>query len=540
VFLDTVEPAKSVMAPPSQPRRQSLAATHSAKGLTAQHNIAKIRLQALSQAQPGSSSSSQLSQQIPPSQPSGASQDKHASRKGSQYRDFIAGAEAKANEQARILQRQQAKAQQLDMQDRMANATTNGIGIDRESVERQKQFQSDASQRSRTMSMHQWAQTPQYPAYQNAFSGQSRPQQPGFEHNWVTQISPHLRPGSSHQMTAAPQFSQFPAYPQQTPNHFAYGPSHQRSVSMGTHTDSERLRFETARIESIRAAANQPPPPPPSAAVERQRRISNPAYPFKSPDQIKAQKEAEKNSPPGSRPGSSYQMASPVTTADTFRPTSSSSMHGPDPQYPPQFINPNATQISPPGSSAGRRSASNSISMPPGVMGPPMQPNAQRTVSAGMLERPNFMVPNSNGSTGGYVPRRSVFDPMYKQSGPQPIAQPNLPPPSPQPPMAEANPSLLAGLLSRPVSPSGYPINDKAIPPQLSSWQQEFGPKGGFWGKIANYYIKKHEASASVYRSPFAPKPDTSAPGLAEAYYNSLGQDGRNMIDEHKRNLART
>jgi len=230
-------------------------------------------------------------------------------------------------------------------------------------------------------------------------------------------------------------------------------------------------------------------------------------------------------------------MASPVAQGDSFRPSSSSSLHGPDPQNPPQFINPNATQISPPGSRAGRRSGSHSISMLPGAMGPPMQPQLHRTVSAGMLEKPTF-TSNMMGAMSSYVPRRSMYDPLYR-NGPTPIAQPNAPPPAPQPPMAEPFPQLIAGLQPRPVSPSGYPINDKALPQQLVEWRVEYEEKGGFWGKIANYYIKKHESSASVYRSPFAPKPESSAHKFAEAYYQSLVTEDQAKIEDFKVNGMR-
>ena len=161
-----------------------------------------------------------------------------------------------------------------------------------------------------------------------------------------------------------------------------------------------------------------------------------------------------------------------------------------------------------------------------------MQLPLQRTVSAGMLERPNFAASMTPG-TSVYVPRRSIYDPLYK-NGPQPIVEPNTRPPPPTPPIEDPSPVLLAGLAPRPVSPSGYPVNDNPVPQQLVDWRAEFGGTGGFWGKIANYYTKKHEASASVYRSPFAQKVDPGSHKLADAYYNSLGNEDRLKIDDYK------
>lgn len=66
-----------------------------------------------------------------------------------------------------------------------------------------------------------------------------------------------------------------------------------------------------------------------------------------------------------------------------------------------------------------------------------------------------------------------------------------------------------------------------------------FLDQGGFWGKVANYYVKKHEASASIYRSPFSSKTDANGNKLADAYYQSLGGDDRLKIDDFKINGMR-
>ncbi|KPI41813.1 DNA damage-responsive transcriptional repressor RPH1 [Cyphellophora attinorum] len=523
-YLDTVEPARALMAPPSQPKRQSLAASFPAN-LQNHTNNGFVRPRTLSGNHSAGPSQNSMLQNG--TQAKNIPQAKNVNRKSSQGCDVIIGAEAKANEQARILQRQQAKAQHLDQQ----AGLNGGIGIDQAAVERQKQFQMNGSQQSQTM----WTgynNTAQYPAYQNAFNAQR--QVPQYSQQWMNPM-PQMRPGSSHNQhsphLSQPNGGQFPAYVQQSHQQFPYNSQHQRTQSTPV-SDTERIRQETARIESIRAAANRPPPPPPSAAIERQRRISNPAYPFKSPDQILAQKEAEKNTPPGSRPGSSYQMGSPATT-DAYRPSTSASMSALG-SRPMEFIDPTATQITPPGSSAGRRSASNSLSMMPGTMGPPLQPHLHRTASAGMLERPTFNTSNAS-QISNYVPRRSVYDPLYKAQGPlQPITQPNLPPPLPQPPMAEPSPVLLASLQPRSTSPGGYPLNDRAVPEQLVKWKAQ----GGFWAKVATYYINKHVASASAYRSPFADLHNTPW-RLAEQYYQSLDFEGRAKVDDYRNNGMR-
>ena len=553
VFLDTVEPpSRPVMAPPLQPKRQSLAASFPLVNIAARNAaMATMRQGSTMYNQPGAISISLGSNHqyvIKQARESANAAQGATQRKESQYRDLLTGQEAKANEQARILQRQQAKAKHLDMQDRPSKSPTPGIGIDRDAVERQRQFQQLASLKSRGMEPQNPAanqsqeNTRHYnnPHFAGQYNAQSGPQQAQYSNEWMnpaahqrrtsfgqqphTPIAPVPAPPTmgQHQSPQIDPYHQFPSYVQQSHMHFPY-------PGQGPYpTDIDRFRSEAARIESIRAAASQPPLPPPSAAVERQRRISNPAYPFKSPDQIKARKEAEKNSPPGSRPGSSYMQGSPVIKQEGFGPAV-------DPQNPPQFINPNATQISPPGSSAGLRSASNSISGTPITMGPPLLPQQKRSMSMGMSHDSASYPQPLHPGMGSYVPRRSMYDPLYKAAQvPQPIANPHAMMPPPQPPMAEPSPILLAGLQPRSTTPNGLPTNDRTIPEQLTSWQQ----KGGFWGKVANYYVARHQAAASVYRSPFVPKTEASTL-MAEAYYAGLPEAGRFKIDEVRQNGMR-
>lgn len=545
VFLDTVEPPKA-MAPPAQPKRQSLAASFPIANIAGRNAMmAKMRQE---YARPVN-----LNQDH--KMVMNAAREKIAvspaplQRKDSQYRDILTGQEAKANEQARILQRQQAKAQQLDNGDDRFKSPTPGIGIDREAVERQRQFQALASQQSRHMSVpqmpNQYGHATQLSSSGSPldaqFTGQHSPQysQSLMNQHDLHRSSSHGQQPSTSMMPIAPSptlsqqspqmngAGRFPAYVLQSHMQFPYQVT--ASSPNSYPNDIERFRNEAARIEDIRTAANQPPAPPPSAAVERQRRISNPAYPFKSPDQIKARKEAEKHSPPGSRPGSSYLQGSPIIKQEGY---SASSMV--DPQHPPQFINPNATQISPPGSSAGRHSASNSITGTPVMMGPPLPPQKQRSMSSSLHDATGFATPGMS-AISGYVPRRSMYDPLYKASqAPQPI-QPPQPRYTPvRAPMAEPCELLIAGLQPRATTPNGLPMNDRVVPEQFTTWQQ----KGGFWGKVATYYMTRHEAAASVYRSPFMPKNEPSA-SLADSFYYGLPEAGQVKIDQEKSNQMR-
>jgi len=568
-FLDTVEPPKPVMAPPPQPRRQALAASYPMVNVAARNAaMANARQQMHTPqghplAMPPSLTPSQDNLMNTTLDPA-FEIPKPSPLKSSQYRDILTGAEARANEKSRILQRQQAKAQQSDTPSKSYNTGHSSIGIDREAVERQKQFQTQASQHARHMT--QWSSDPSLPALRqypdrlsdynaldryggsSMLSGSSGRHQPfQYSHEWMSAGSSNRRgsfgshdspgindiqPTSLHMPPTSPppllgNTPAFPPYVPQSHLQFPYeGASRNPFDYMGAN-DSE-----TVRIENIRAAANQPPRPPLSAEIERQRRISNPAYPFKSPDQIKAQKEAEKRSPPGSRPSSSYTLSSPVIKQEGFVHSGSSASPIPliDPQNPPQFINPNATQISPPASSTGRRSASRSFSgtvmyMP--MMEPPMQPQLMRTLSSSMpLDSTRYAASPMTIST--YVPRRSIYDPLHTINLTTPQNQPVLPASSL---IAQPAQKLLASLEKRRIGPNGLPINDMTLPKQLTDWQE----KGGFWGRVAGYYIQKHQAAANVYRSPFA----ATAPGgpvgsLADRYCRRLTESEKAKIDRYR------
>ncbi|KAJ9617245.1 hypothetical protein H2200_000966 [Cladophialophora chaetospira] len=596
-FLDLVMPPKPIMAPPPQPKRQSLSASYPLANVAAKNAaLANMRQNVQKQAQqiskhptlPGTFSGTTHNL-------TGNSQAKPIQMKPSQYKDITIAQEARLNEQARILQRQQAKAQQLDVTDqRPGSRGQSSIGIDHDAVQRQRQFQQHASQHAKHMK--EWSNDPSLPPLKqyepfpsfNAMdnyvpsttTSNMRTQQFSYSNDWMNpqaaQRSPSI--GSSHNTALhsvmLPQYGQpqsigaspFPSYVQQSHQQFPYqaNPNQSPQMSSGSSTP-----YQQPRLETIRAAANQPPPPPPSAEVERQRRISNPAYPFKSPDQIKAQKEAQQNSPPGSRPGSSYMMSSPVMQQQPFNMHSGSSAASPiqplDPQNPPQFINPNATQISPPGSSAGHRSGRNSFSTGLGLsstMTASGNMGLKRSHSMDMMDvdMTHDMAPfpaanfnNMQPQISGYVPKRSIFDPLnpinttsasmqppkLQQLIPQPVPHSQLP--RTPPPMAAPSPLLLQSLERRPLAPSGLLNNDRAIPHQLAEWQV----RGGFWGKVSGYYINKHMGMASAYISPFTKMDeresawDGSAMGVAERYYEELSWEEKNRVDEVRGSMGR-
>jgi len=95
--------------------------------------------------------------------------------------------------------------------------------------------------------------------------------------------------------------------------------------------------------------------------------------------------------------------------------------------------------------------------------------------------------------------------------------------------MAPPSRELVESLVKRPVGPNGLPLNDQALPKHLLDWQD----RGGFWGRVAGYYIQKHQATATVYRSPFtAMNQQTGERTLAERYYESLEPEQRVRIDQ--------
>ena len=131
--------------------------------------------------------------------------------------------------------------------------------------------------------------------------------------------------------------------------------------------------------------------------------------------------------------------------------------------------------------------------------------------------------PAASFPISGYVPKRSMYDPLgnmnaFAQSKPQisemPMAQPSV--------------QLTESLEKRPVGMNGLQLNDRAVPKQLINWRD----RGGFWGRVSTYYIQKHEAAATVYKSPFMAMSQQNDPGtLAERYYQSLESEQKVKID---------
>ncbi|EXJ69908.1 uncharacterized protein A1O5_06981 [Cladophialophora psammophila CBS 110553] len=597
-FLDVVAPPKTAMAPPPHPKRQALSASHPRASFTAKSAaMANIRQTVDKQA---------LQSSVLPGTFSGTTQDltigssqikpiKANQIKRSQYRDIVTGQEARLNEQARIFQRQQAKARQLDAAENPTGSIRHtGIGIDHDAVQRQRHFQQQASQHAKHMK--EWSNDPSLPPLKQyepfpsfttldntgrygptMMTSNMRSQQYEYSSDWMNPAAASQSPGFGHPQNSglnsmltpqygrsqSPATSPFPSYVQQSHLQFPY---HGSSNHTAAGSSAPSTPYQQSRIETIRAATSQPPPPPPSAEVERQRRISNPAYPFKSPDQIKAQREAEKNSPPGSRPSSSYMIPSPGlhqqhdASASFLQhagsSTASPSMQPLDPQNPPQFINPNATQISPPGSSAGHRSARGSFSglgLASSISFPLSHMGLKRSSSMDMmdLDMIHDMAPFPAASINplqisSYIPKRSIYDPLNTSGhgGMLMLHKPQLPIPKPiqphssviqyppPPPMADPSLLLVQSLEKRPLGPTGLLINDRPVPKQLSDWVA----RGGFWARVAGYYIQKHKGMASVYRSPFIAVKDKVGldsweGGLAERYYDNLEPQERQRID---------
>jgi len=319
--------------------------------------------------------------------------------------------------------------------------------------------------------------------------------------------SPSTMQGSPLLSASNPQ-SHTPSQPQSQPGQPFLGDS---AVSRGTGGTSTTpsLKKEASSIESNRTRMSSWPPPRTPTEIERQRRISNPSWPFKSPEQIMAQKgEREKNgsqssgSRPVSRPGSGY------STKAFPSPRLHATPYGPEPQ-PQMYVNPTATQLSSSGTGHSR-AKSMSMSAGLGMMGPPTHhsmPPFRRSMSSNNLTPMDLdLKADITGFRIDFANHSSQHMPVF---GPHP-----MPPPSrsrkstmtaaapsyiPDAPIAPPSPELELTLESRPTTRSGTPVNDRPPPAALESWQNH----PGFWGKIAMYFLRKHESSATVYKSPF-------------------------------------
>ena len=526
-FLQTVEPPRSTMAPPSQPKRQSLAASY--PSMTANMNMAARNAAMVSQRQ------QMLDRQFPQIQRSPYSMPSigHPWVRPQSSLD-----------QRQILERQHQKAQQLDMQERPYGTSqplrsTSGIGIDMQAVERQRQFQLQATQQSRGYT--DWQGRVSLPALQNYQGLPPTPNQMPPNGPSPTHYSPHPQYTSSHspspiqnhrqspnttgptqpvpEARQAPQLSVNRSVPMQTGHDQPYpqlgqSPSPvQRMDPVGAYEDRIRIQNERARIEQVRAAANQNP----ADGFQHERRISASAsFPFRPTEGLKAQMdERDAHQSPPSRPGSSYmQHHSPTLKHEqhsTYQYQNLQQQHHPpvqgqsDGHHPPSFIDPNATQISPP-SASSMYSAST-------LMGPPAAPFRRPSLSANTPPSQSHNEYDSNENVK-FQQRSLVQQPSDK---------------------------LLAALTPLPLLPSGRPENDVLVPEDYRKWSDA----GGFWGGVADYFIGSRRSSPTVYTSPYAGKDCVEEDkkvqkGLAFEFYDRLGDEDKAKIDAQRREMVKS
>jgi hypothetical protein len=525
-FLQTVEPPRSTMAPPSQPKRQSLAASY--PSMTANMNMAARNAAMVSQRQ------QMLDRQFPQIQ---RSPYPMPSIGHSWVRP------QPSPDQRQILERQYRKAQQLDMQERPYGTSqplksTSGIGIDIQAVERQRQFQLQATQQSRGYT--DWQGRVSLPALQNYQGLPPTPNQMPPNSPSPAHYSPHAQYTSSHSQSPmqnhrqspnttgptqpvpearqASQLSMNQSIPIQTGHDQPYpqlgqSPSPvQRMDPVGAYEDRIRIQNERARIEQVRAAANQNP----ADGFQHERRISASApFPFRPPEEQKAQMdERGAHQSPPSRPSSGYMKHHSPTLKheqhSTYQYQNLQQQHPPvqhqsDGHHPPSFIDPNATQISPP-SASSMYSAST-------LMGPPAAPFRRSSLSANTPPSQSHNEYDSNENVK-FQQRSLVQQPSDK---------------------------LLAALTPRPLLPSGRPENDVLVPEDYRKWSDT----GGFWGGVADYFIGSRRLSPTVYTSPYAGKDCVEEDkkiqkGLASEFYDRLGDEDKAKIDAQKREMVKS
>ena len=584
-FLETVEPPR--MAPPPQPKRHSLAASFpmaslAARNATFQNMQRQYSPQSISPQVTFTTKNDVLA----------AARDEalKLERSGrtpnqSQYRDMVAAAEARQNEQNRIMQRQQ-QVQHFAGQNTFVSSP-GSIGIDQSAVARQKQFQQQATQQPRNLSgssqhssPHQSPPLPLYttsspmPGYrpfQNttpnfytndasrySMNGGFTPQSMQFTNEWMNPPgrSPTFpSPAMPVMETSSPElafkqpvpYSQSPTHMQGPPmtasDQLPQSQHHQQGQSFlgvsavsrgaGGTTYTPSLQKEASSIESTRSVVSKLPPPRTPTDAERQRRITNPSWPFKSPEQIMAQRgERERagsqssGSRPVSRPGSGY------STKAFPSPRLHGVPYGPEPQ-PQMYINPTATQLPSPGAPVHHnRAKSMSVSAGFGKMAPPLQrppmPPFRRSFSSNNLVPMDMDIKDLAGLKQEFANHASNSRPVF---GPHPMPPPSrsrrstmgrdVLPPTFDAPIAPPSPELETSLEHRPTTRSGTPTNDRPLPPVIASWQSS----PGFWSKIAAYFTRKHESSATVYKSPFGVISNPDLAGTMQGA-STIGNDG--------------
>jgi len=183
------------------------------------------------------------------------------------------------------------------------------------------------------------------------------------------------------------------------------------------------------------------------------------------------------------------------------------------------YINPTATQLSSSVTGFGHtRAKSATVSAGVGNMGPPIlypaMPPFRRSLSSNSLTPMDLDIKPDvtglgfrRGLMGNNIATSSRGTAVF---GLQSVQQPSArrrrltmsgvaPPQTIEAPIAPPSPPLMMSLEPRPTTRSGTPVNDRIPPAALVQWQRE----DGFWNKIGHYFMRKFEASATVYKSPF-------------------------------------
>ena len=515
-FLQTVEPPRQVMAPPPQPKRQSLAATY--PSMAANINMAARNAAMVSQRQ------QMLDRQFPQTQRPPYSIPNTG---------YSIVRPPPSLDHRQILERQHQKAQQLDMQERpygtpLSQGSVSGIGIDMQAVERQRQFQLQAAQQSRNY--NDWQGRVQLPSLQN-YQGLPPLQNHVSPNSASTAQYPHhthyVSPGHSqssmqnyYQSSNSADSTQSVQAAQQAPHHrnesaavqtvhnepFPQAsqntaPAHHMDP-VGAYKDRIRIQNERARIKQVRAAANQDP----DGGFHQDRHFSgSTSFPFKPPEELKAQKEErEAQQSPPSRPSSGYmQHHSPTIRHErpsTYQHQSLQQQPSPmRPQsgghHPLSFIDPNATQISHP---------TTSTMYCPTEMGPPTASICKPPMSTNTPLDQSRNVHDSD-EKGKHQQRFVVQEPSDK---------------------------LLAALTPLPVSSKGHPVNEKLVPQVYHKWSKA----GGFWAGVADYFAESRRERPTMYKSPYtveggAEEDEKDRKSLALAFYDRLDDEDKAKIN---------
>ena len=547
-FLQSVEVPRQHMAPPSQPKRQSLAASY--PGMATPVNMAARNAAMANIRQHMLERQYQGTQDLP-------------------YTPINIAARAATNphhmasaDQRQILERQHQKAQRLDMQETpyetglQVSRPTSGIGIDIDiqAVERQRQFQQHAAQQSQAI--NGWPSRTTLPPLHHFYDppslhGVNMAHHPSATANLDYADSAAQGGGPTpvrtvyHPQSLVPAASSFtgtnrPSNIVNDQSDYTYGPHDQRLYQnvgqavppisridpVGAYEDRLRIQNERARIDEVRAAANQSVI---NDSFQPAHRKSGSAYPFKSPEELKAQKErgtALQQSPTQLYQGHVHHPSSPLQQDQQHQPYRQNSPRQSEAtiqrvsdaqqqHHPQRYINPSLTQIKP---------LLPSSTFPHATMGPPPAPNRRSSASASHVDVPmgRERDPYLPNDVAEFDQRSIIQDPSDR---------------------------LSSAIKPRPAMPDGTPVNDKPVAEIYQQWKAG----GGFWGTVAEHFIRSHLRSPSVYRSPYsadgsytafgrelsagnkAEKDLTvergSSEGLAAGFYNGVTDEEKGKID---------